>query len=119
MLTKSITAFSDVHVSDIIRAHEGNPDFDPNNPALIHWAKFSMIGRFVDVVLVAQEGCRTNGGYRFDLRPSVRQNIMYEPLMSPDVRLHNNSCPLEADNAQQFLPSRCNMPDVLQAPKGN
>jgi len=34
-------------MSDLIRAHEGNAETNPDYPNKIHWGKFNMIGKFV------------------------------------------------------------------------
>jgi len=48
----------EVHLSDLIRAHEGNTDYHDDDHTKIHWAKFNMMAKFVDVVSQCQEGCR-------------------------------------------------------------
>ncbi|OBZ79616.1 hypothetical protein A0H81_01150 [Grifola frondosa] len=44
----------EIHLSDLIRAHEGNPDYHDDDPNKIHWAKFNMMARFVDAILNAR-----------------------------------------------------------------
>ena len=35
----------EIHLSDLIRAHEGNPDYHDDDPGKIHWAKFNMMAQ--------------------------------------------------------------------------
>lgn len=75
-------------MSDLIRAHEGNPDFHDDDPEKIHWAKFNMMGRFIDVVTQCQRVCRESGAFNFPDRPPVWNLLMFkeqEHLMDEDV----------------------------------
>ncbi|TFY69742.1 hypothetical protein EVJ58_g219 [Rhodofomes roseus] len=54
----------EIHLSDLIRAHEGNPDYQDDDPTKIHWAKFNMMARFIDVITQCQEGCRASEQFR-------------------------------------------------------
>lgn len=51
--------FREIHLSDLIRAHEGNTDYHDDDPTKIHWAKFNMMAKFIDVIAQCQEGCHT------------------------------------------------------------
>ncbi|KAI1797867.1 ras GEF [Ganoderma leucocontextum] len=63
----------EIHLSDLIRAHEGNPDYHDDDPSKIHWAKFNMMARFIDTIVQCQKGCRESGDYdRFAERPRIR-----------------------------------------------
>ncbi|KAM5535450.1 hypothetical protein V8D89_010972 [Ganoderma adspersum] len=63
----------EIHLSDLIRAHEGNPDYHDDDPSKIHWAKFNMMARFIDTIVQCQKGCRESGDYdRFAERPKIR-----------------------------------------------
>lgn len=57
---------SEVHASDILKAHEGNVNHDPNNPAKIHWAKWNMIARFIHELVQLQEKARRDRKPDFD-----------------------------------------------------
>ena len=54
----------EIHLSDLIRAHEGNPDYQDDDPSKIHWAKFNMMARFIDVITQCQDGCRASEQFR-------------------------------------------------------
>lgn len=75
----------EVHVSDLIRAHEGNPDSHPTDPTKIHWAKFNMIGKFIHTTTQYQQQCRSSEDYLFPERPEIRDLLMRECVMDPDV----------------------------------
>ncbi|KIP11969.1 hypothetical protein PHLGIDRAFT_98679 [Phlebiopsis gigantea 11061_1 CR5-6] len=53
----------EIHLSDLIRAHEANTDFQDNDPTHIHWAKFNMMGRFIDGITQCQQSCRETRTY--------------------------------------------------------
>ncbi|KAI0757004.1 ras GEF [Daedaleopsis nitida] len=64
----------EIHLSDLIRAHEGNPDYHDDDASKIHWAKFNMMARFIDTIVQCQKGCRESGEYdRFPDRGEVRK----------------------------------------------
>ncbi|RPD82566.1 ras GEF [Lentinus tigrinus ALCF2SS1-7] len=64
----------EIHLSDLIRAHEGNPDYHDDDPTKIHWAKFNMMARFIDTIVQCQKGCRESSEYdRFPDRVEVRR----------------------------------------------
>ncbi len=68
----------EIHLSDLIRAHEGNPDFHDEDPNKIHWAKFNMMGRFIDAITQCQAGCRETGSFDFEPRTLVRQQLLLD-----------------------------------------
>lgn len=82
----------EIHLSDLIRAHEGNTDYHDDDPAKIHWAKFNMMAKFIDVVSQCQEWCR-NADDNAYLRPphyKAPEYLLFEKseiLMDLDVRL--------------------------------
>jgi len=45
MNVESVMVTREVHMSDLIRAHEGNAETNPDYPNKIHWGKFNMIGK--------------------------------------------------------------------------
>jgi len=53
----------EIHLSDLIRAHEGNTDFHDDDPNHIHWEKWNMMGRFIDGVTQSQQACRETKAY--------------------------------------------------------
>ena len=81
----------EIHLSDLIRAHEGNPDYHDDDPSKIHWAKFNMMARFIDTIAQCQRGCRESGDYdRFAERSRIRDLFLThqeDMLMDYEVRL--------------------------------
>ena len=80
----------EIHLSDLIRAHEGNPDYHDDDPTKIHWAKFNMMARFIDTIVQCQKGCRESGEYdRFQDRHEIRKLFLTDredALMDYEVR---------------------------------
>jgi len=79
----------EVHLLDLIRAHEGNSDFHPDDPTKIHWAKFNMIGKFIHSTAQFQTRCRTSSDYNFRESKEhllVRQMLMRECLMDLEMQ---------------------------------
>jgi hypothetical protein len=74
----------EVHMSDLIRAHEGNADSHPDHPNKIHWGKFNMIGKFVNSTTQCQVQCRNAPEYNFPERPYIRK-LMEHPVMDSEV----------------------------------
>lgn len=87
----------EVHMSDLIGAHEGNQDFSPSDPTKIHWGKFNMIGRFVSSTVHCQMQCRTSTDYNFPDRNSVREVFVKRPIMNDELRRSRISFP-DAEN---------------------
>lgn len=81
-LTRSFNR--EVHTSDLRRAHEGNPDYKPDDPEKVHWAKFSMIGKFVGITTQLQAQCRSQPGYDIPENAAVAQ-LFDVPVMDYDV----------------------------------
>ena len=54
---------SEVHLSDLHRADSANSDFKPDEPDKINWAKFNMMGRFIETVTDIQQRCVGPLGY--------------------------------------------------------
>ncbi|KAI0322721.1 ras guanine nucleotide exchange factor domain-containing protein [Amylostereum chailletii] len=77
----------EVHLSDLIRAHEGNADVHGEDPSKIHWAKFNMMGKFIQATAQYQARCRSSPDYHFPERPAIRDLLMKECLMDPEVRI--------------------------------
>ncbi|KAL7285299.1 hypothetical protein ACG7TL_000394 [Trametes sanguinea] len=87
----------EVHLSDLIRAHEGNPDYHDDDPTKIHWAKFNMMARFIDTIVQCQKGCREGGEYeRFPDREEIRDLFLFEKehyLMDEDMQRSRMALP--------------------------
>lgn len=82
--------FREIHLSDLIRAHEGNPDFHDEDPNKIHWAKFNMMGRFIDAITQCQAGIRATQQYNFAVHKEVRDRLLLDDpryLMDEEVSI--------------------------------
>jgi hypothetical protein len=82
----------EVHMSDLIRAHEGNADFHAEHPEKIHWGKFNMMGRFISSTVQCQKQCKNTSDYRFNeqsppssVRLQIREIILTNSIMDDDV----------------------------------
>jgi hypothetical protein len=75
----------EVHISDLIRAHEGNADSHPDHPNKIHWGKFNMIGKFVNSTTQCQVQCTNAPEYDFPERPYIRK-LMEHPVMNSEMQ---------------------------------
>lgn len=78
-------------MSDLIRAHEGNPESNPDYPGKIHWGKFNMMGRFITSTLQCQAQCRNSHDYDFPKRESIAELFSRKPVMSIEVRALQDS----------------------------
>jgi hypothetical protein len=82
----------EVHISDLIRAHEANPDFNEEEPHKVHWGKFNLIGRLVLSTTVFQKRWIDPRAPELPLeRPAIYNLIFGNPgmLMDESVRLHS------------------------------
>lgn len=76
----------EVHMSDLIRAHEGNKENNSDHPGKIHWGKFNMIGKFVSSTTQCQVQCRNSSDYNFIPREHIRRWIAQPAfLLSEEV----------------------------------
>ena len=78
-------------MSDLIGAHEGNPDENVNDPTQLHWGKFNIMGKFINTITVCQVQCRNTNDYDFPDRSYIRALIMKRPLMTDEVSPFNFS----------------------------
>jgi len=76
----------EVHMSDLIRAHEGNGDSNDAYPSKIHWAKFNMMGRFIASTLQCQAQCRNSNDYDFPNREAIAELFIKIPVMSTEMQ---------------------------------
>ncbi|KZT74642.1 ras GEF [Daedalea quercina L-15889] len=101
----------EIHLSDLIRAHEGNPDYQDDDPTKIHWAKFNMMARFIDVITQCQEGCRTSEQFR-DVEKLRQQEPWYlrwesdNGLMSLEMQRSRIAPPDADDDYGQLYQSK-------------
>lgn len=69
---------TEIHLSDLLRAHEANADFLDDDPTHIHWAKFNMIGRFIDAISQCQASCRETRTYeKFPEDVKARELLLF------------------------------------------
>jgi hypothetical protein len=80
-------------MSDLIRAHEGNPNVSPDDPTKIHWGKFNMFGRFIQTTTHCQIQCQTTSDYDLPDRDRILKIVFNEYVMSEDVRLNRKLLP--------------------------
>jgi hypothetical protein len=71
-------------MSDLIRAHEGNAESNPDYPNKIHWGKFNMIGKFVHSTTLCQVQCRSTQDYNFKENTHVRK-LLQQSVMTIEV----------------------------------
>jgi len=76
----------EVHMSDLIRAHEGNEDVNPSDPTKIHWGKFNMMGRFISSTNQCQAQCENAPEYSFPDRPNIAELFVKRPVMSLEMQ---------------------------------
>lgn len=83
------TPNSEIHLSDLIRAHEGNTDFHDDDPNHIHWEKFNMMGRFIDGIIQCQQACRETKAFQSFPEDQKAQDLLLfskdNHLMEPEV----------------------------------
>lgn len=72
-------------MSDLIRAHEGNPDFGVTEPNKVHWGKFNMLGRFIHTTTQCQLQCQLTPDYNFPDRLKIRDLVFNDFVMSEEV----------------------------------
>ncbi|TFY80120.1 hypothetical protein EWM64_g3895 [Hericium alpestre] len=98
----------EVHVGDLIRAHEGNDDFKASDSTKIHWAKFSMIGKFILSTVQFQNQCRTSTEYMFEERPRICDMLMRDCVMDIELQRSRIAIPPEEDDDE--VPYRAFLP---------
>ncbi|KAF9044714.1 ras GEF [Hymenopellis radicata] len=76
----------EVHISDLIRSHEANDDFNSDDPSKIHWGKFNMMGRFITSTTQCQAQCRSTDDYNFKSKDSIRDLLLSAYLMDDDMQ---------------------------------
>ncbi|KAJ6519841.1 ras guanine nucleotide exchange factor domain-containing protein [Mycena sanguinolenta] len=86
----------EVHMSDLIRAHEANDDVNPSDATKIHWGKFNMMGRFINSTTQCQAQCRAAGDYNFPPRPHISEMLKAKCIMNDEMQ-KSRIAPPEAD----------------------
>ena len=85
MICTDFHSTREVHMSDLIKAHEGNEDTSDSDPQKIHWGKYNMMGGFVSTTLQCQAQCRNSTDYNFPERPVIAELLVRRPVMSIEV----------------------------------
>ncbi|KAJ7103511.1 ras guanine nucleotide exchange factor domain-containing protein [Mycena belliarum] len=107
----------EVHMSDLIRAHEANDDVNPSDPTKIHWGKFNMMGRFINSTTQCQAQCRAVNDYNFPTRKHITgllaANVMNDEMQKsriapPEADLDGPSPPriMSRDNSSMGTPAK-------------
>ncbi|KAJ3928633.1 MAG: ras guanine nucleotide exchange factor domain-containing protein [Lentinula lateritia] len=76
----------EVHMSDLIRAHEANDDVKSGDPTKIHWGKFNMMGRFITSTTQCQAQCRSATDYNFPERQHIGNLFITKYLMDDEMQ---------------------------------
>ncbi len=93
----------------MIKSQEANKDFKEGDPTKIHWAKFSMMGRFVSITTQCQSQCRNFTDYNFPdsmERRHIRELFTKRAVMSPEVRCFT-CIAFYSLPGNLFFPGRC------------
>ncbi|KAG8823765.1 hypothetical protein FRC19_003196 [Serendipita sp. 401] len=100
------------HGSDLIRTNEANLDSHPQDPDLIHWGKFTIIGKIVGTITLYQNRCITMPDYRaLEERSHIGDLIFnqivwdYDTLMNREVKALESGIPAEPSGIQKVLTS--------------
>jgi hypothetical protein len=78
-------------MSDLIRAHEGNPDVNINDPGKVHWGKFNLFGKFISSTTQCQSQCRTTNDYEFAPNDQIYNLIFRDTLGLMDTEVYNGA----------------------------
>ena len=87
-LSPLTSVFREVHIQDLIRAHEGNSDTHAGDASKIHWGKFNLIGKFIISTTQCQIQCRSAEEYHFPDRSDTIELLIRQPLMAEEVGGH-------------------------------
>ncbi|KAG1757548.1 ras guanine nucleotide exchange factor domain-containing protein [Suillus lakei] len=101
----------EVHMSDLIRAHEGNPNVNLDDPAKIHWGKFNMFGRFIQTTTHCQIQCQTNPDYCLPSRDRILKVVFNEFVMSEDMQTSRMAPLPDSDLVEE--PFRSTLPRTM------
>ncbi|KAF8560386.1 ras GEF [Imleria badia] len=107
----------EVHMSDLIRAHEGNPDFSAAEANKIHWGKFNMFGRFIQSTTHCQLQCQTTSDYNFPERPKIRNLVFNEYVMPEEMQVSRMAPVSDSDVVDE--PFRPNLPRSISRDDGH
>ncbi|KAF7320321.1 Ras guanyl-nucleotide exchange factor [Mycena kentingensis (nom. inval.)] len=101
----------EVHMSDLIRAHEANDDINPSDPSKIHWGKFNMMGRFINSTTQCQAQCRAANDYNFPQKEHITDMLLSTSLMSDEASPSDSVFVVRSWHAQ-MQKSRIALPDA-------
>lgn len=86
----------EVHISDLIRSHEGNDDFHSDDATKVHWGKFNMMGRFITNTTQCQAQCLSTMDYNFVERQNIANMLHCNFLMDEEMQ-KSRIAPPDAD----------------------
>lgn len=72
-------------MQDLIKTHEANQDMNPDDSTLIHWGKFSLLGKFISTTMDCQTQCRQSTQWEFPQRQHIQALISKPFMMSDEV----------------------------------
>ncbi|KAJ3575638.1 hypothetical protein NP233_g979 [Leucocoprinus birnbaumii] len=87
----------EVHIADMVKAQENNRDHKEDDPERIHWAKFSMMGRFVSITAQCQSQCQSSTDYDFPERTHISDLFLKRTVMSSELQRARLRDPEEPD----------------------
>ncbi|KAG8833059.1 hypothetical protein FRC17_000064, partial [Serendipita sp. 399] len=100
------------HGSDLIRTNEANLDYHPQDPSLIHWGKFTIIGKLVGTITLYQNRCFTMPDYRdLEERSHISDLVFnqvvwdYDTLMNREAKALEGGVPAEPSGIRKVLTS--------------
>lgn len=74
-------------MQDLIKANEANANQREDDPNLIHWGKYNLIGRFIGTVAQCQTQCRSSPSYSWAERRDISDILWHRQLMTLEVRV--------------------------------
>jgi hypothetical protein len=74
-----------VHLSELQRTGDGNPDFADDQPELAHWGKFAILGKIVDVLVSCQRQTEATRDRSISPKKRVRDLVRNTAVLTPDV----------------------------------
>lgn len=105
-LDATLTDFREVHIQDLIKAHEGNSDVNEKDATAINWGKYNMMGRLVFTVIQCQDQCRESNDYDFTDRSAIANLFMDRQVMSPEVPIPSYCLEAYPDNRLSLIAAR-------------
>lgn len=98
----------------MIKAQDANKDFREGDATKIHWAKFSMMGRFVSITTQCQNQCRNSTDYNFPDsmdRRRIRELFTKRAVMGLEVLFFFFNLVHFSDNLPSYQMQRARLKD--------